>query len=178
MANQTDSHGAAEAAGMPQLEFSTFPNQIFWLAVALVIIYMILSRIALPRVASVLAERRGVITGDIAAAEDLRRKAEDAEAAYNRALADARAEAARIVAEAKAEIQADLDAAMESADAEIAAKVADSEKEIVGIRASAFGNVETIARSVAAEIVEAMDATSGEKVIRDAVSAQMGGLGG
>ena len=103
MATETDSHGAAEAAGMPQLEFSAFPNQVFWLVVALVIIYLILSRIALPRIASVLAERRNMITADIATADELRRKAEDAGAAYNRALADARAEAARIVAEAKAE---------------------------------------------------------------------------
>ena len=175
MATETDSHGAAEAAGMPQLEFSTFPNQIFWLVVALVIIYMILSRIALPRIASVLAERRGMITGDLAAAEDLKRKAEDAEAAYNRALADARAEAARIVAEAKAEIQADVDAALESADDEIAAKVAESEKVIAGIRASAFENVEAVALSVAADVVEAMGARPDEQAINGAVSAQMGG---
>ncbi len=53
-------HGAAEAsgAGMPQLDFSTFPNQIFWLLVTLVVIYFVLSRIALPRIGSVLAERQ------------------------------------------------------------------------------------------------------------------------
>jgi F-type H+-transporting ATPase subunit b len=47
----TDTYGAehgAEAAGMPQLEFSTFPNQIFWLVIALIAIYLILSRVALP----------------------------------------------------------------------------------------------------------------------------------
>jgi len=175
MATETDSHGAVEAAGMPQLEFSTFPNQIFWLVVALVIVYMILSRIALPRIASVLAERRGVITGDIAAAEEMRRKAEEAEAAYNQALADARAEAARIVAEAKAEIQADLGAAIESADAEIAAKAAESERVIEEIRANAFESVEAIALPVAADIVAAMGAKPDRRAIGGAVSARMGG---
>ena len=66
----TDAHGAAEAAGpgMPQLDFSTWGNQIFWLVLALVAIYLILSRVALPRIEAVLAERQGTITNDIAAA--------------------------------------------------------------------------------------------------------------
>ena len=92
---------------------------------ALVAIYPILSRIALPRIGAILAERQGTITNDIAAAEELKLKAEEAEAAYNQALADARAEAQKIVAEAKAEIQKDLDAATAKADAEIAAKSAE-----------------------------------------------------
>ncbi len=175
MATESGSHGAAEAAGMPQLEFSTFPNQIFWLVVALVIVYMILSRIALPRIASVLADRREVIEGDIAAAEDLKRKAEEAEATYNQALADARAEAARIVAEAKAEIQSDLDAAMARADARITAKAAESEKSIAEIRERAFESVEAIALSVAGDIVSAMGADPEERAIIGAVSAQTGG---
>ena len=65
----TEGHGlpetAAEAPGMPQLDFSTFPNQIFWLVVTLVVIYLVLSKVALPRIASVLAERQGTITNDL-----------------------------------------------------------------------------------------------------------------
>ena len=96
MATQTnDAAGqAADAApGMPQLDFSTFGNQIFWLVVTLVAIYLILDRIALPRIAEVLAERQDRITGDIAAAEDLKAQALAAEEAYNKALAEARTEA-------------------------------------------------------------------------------------
>ena len=84
---------------MPQLCFEWFPNQIFWLVLTLVVIFLVLSRIALPRIAAVLAERQGTISNDIAAAEALRNKAADAEDAYNKALADARAEAQNIVAE-------------------------------------------------------------------------------
>ncbi|MFN4098278.1 MAG: hypothetical protein ACK4GT_00740, partial [Pararhodobacter sp.] len=43
---------AAASGGMPQLDLSTFPNQIFWLAVTLVALYLILSRVALPRIGS------------------------------------------------------------------------------------------------------------------------------
>ena len=113
-----DSHGSA--IGMPQLCFDWFPNQIFWLVITLVVIFLVLSRVALPRIAAILAERQGTITNDLAAAEDLKAKAVEAEEAYNKALADARAEAQRIAAEARAEIQADLDDAIAKADAEIA----------------------------------------------------------
>jgi F-type H+-transporting ATPase subunit b len=131
----TEAHGeAGKAVGMPQLDFSTWPNQIFWLLVTLVVIYLVLSRIALPRIGAVLADRKGTITNDLAAADELKQKAVEAEKAYNDALASARSEAAKIVAAAKAEIQKDLDAATAKADAEISAKAAESEKTIASIR--------------------------------------------
>ena len=102
---------AAEKVGMPQIDFTSFPNQIFWLLITLLVIYFVLTRIALPRISSVLAERQSTITNDIAAADDLNQKAVEAEGIYNQALADARAEAGRIVAEARADIKVDLDVA-------------------------------------------------------------------
>jgi F-type H+-transporting ATPase subunit b len=160
---------------MPQLDFSTFPNQIFWLVVTLVVVYLILSRLALPRIASVLAERQGTISNDIAAAEDLKLKAEEAESAYNQALADARAEAHKIVAEAKAEIQADVNAAIARADAEIAAKAAESEKAIAEIRAGALDSVREVANATAGDIVAAMGGKADAKSIAAAISAQAKG---
>lgn len=173
----TDTHSAAEASGpgMPQLDFSTWGNQIFWLVITLVVIYLILSRVALPRIASVLAERQGTITNDIAAAEDLKAKAQDAEAAYDKALIDARAEAGRIVAETKAGIQADLDKAVATADTKIAAKAAEGEKVIAEIRAGALENVKVVAKDTAKEIVAAMGGKADAKSITAAVTARMKG---
>ena len=165
----------ATGPGMPQLDFSTFGNQIFWLLVALVVIYMILSRIALPRIGAVLAERQGTITNDIAAAESLRAKAVEAEAAYNKALADARVEANRIIAETRADIQADLDKAIAKADAEIAARAAEGEKAIAGIRATALENVTEVANDTAKEIVAAMGGAADGRTVTAAVNARMKG---
>lgn len=166
---------AATEPGMPQLDFSTWDNQIFWLVLALLATYFILSRVALPRIGGVLAERQGTITNDIAAAEDLKVKAVEAEAAYDKALIDARAEAGRIVAEAKADIQADLDVAIAKADAEIAAKSAESEKAIAEIRAGALENVKEVARDAAREIVAVMGGKADAKTINAAVTARMKG---
>jgi F-type H+-transporting ATPase subunit b len=163
------------AIGMPQLCIDWFGNQIFWLIVALVAIYFILSRVALPRIGAVLAERQGTITNDIAAAEDLKVKATEAEAAYDKALIDARAEAQQIIAAAKADIQADLDKAIAKADAEIAAKSAESEKAISEIRASAMENVEAVAKDTAEAIVAAVGGSADAKTISAAVDARMKG---
>jgi F-type H+-transporting ATPase subunit b len=176
----TETHGAAEAAhgggsSMPQLDFSTFANQIFWLVVTLVVIYLILSRVALPRIAAVLAERQGTITSDISAAEDLKAKAVEAENAYNKALADARAEAQRIAADTRAEIQAGLDEAIAKADDQISAKAAESEKAIAEIKAGALDAVKVVASDTAAEIVAALGGKADEKAIAAAVAERTKG---
>ena len=165
--------GGSESVGMPQLDFATFPNQIFWLVVALVAIYLILTRIALPRISAVLAERAGTITNDIAAAEELKAKAKEAEQAYNKALADARSEAQKIVAEARAEIQAELDVATRKADAEIAARTAESQRRIEEIRASALDNVEAVAKDTAVEIAAFLGRPADAGTVARAVEAEM-----
>jgi F-type H+-transporting ATPase subunit b len=158
---------------MPQLDFSTFPNQIFWLVVTLVVIYLILSRVALPRIGAVLAQRRGTITNDIAAAEDLSRKAAEAEEARLNDLAEARAQAAKIVDQMKAEIQAELAEALAQADEEIGAKTADSERRIGEIRASAQESVAEVARDVAKDIVTMLGGKADGRTVTAAVNARM-----
>ena len=171
----TAADAAASGPGMPQLNFDHFGNQIFWLMVTLVVIYFVLSRIALPRIAAVLAERQGAITNDLAAAEDLKAKAAEAEEAYNKALADARAEAQTIIAQTKADIKADLDDATAKADAEIAAKMAESEKKIAEIREGAMDSVKEVAKDTAKEIVSAMGGKADARSVTAAVNARMKG---
>ena len=175
MATETTDATAASAPGMPQLDFSTFPNQIFWLVLTLIAIYLILSRVALPRIGAVLAERQGTITNDIAKAEELKAQAVEAEEAYNRALAEARAESQRIAAEARAEIQAELDVAIAKADAEISAKAAESEKAIADIRAGALESVRDVAKATAGEIVSALGGSSDAASIAAAVDVRVKG---
>ena len=178
----TEPTSAAEAAakagdtpGMPQLDFSTFPNQIFWLVVTLLAIYYIVAKVALPRIAAVLAERQGTITNDLATAEELKQKAVEAEAAYEKALAEARAEAQTIAAETRARIQADLAEATKAADAEIAEKTAGSEARIAEIRDSAMVNVELVAKDTAAALVEALGGSADQAAVDAAVKARLGG---
>jgi len=173
----TAAFAAAEEGGktgMPQLDFGTYPNQIFWLVVTLLVLYFLLSRIALPRIASILSERQGAIARDLEQAEELRRKAVAAEEAYKQALADARAEANQIIAEAKAEIQKEMDAANAKAEAEIAARTAESEKRIAEIRSGMMQAVEDVARDTAVEIIDAiLPGIADPKLVADTVAAKV-----
>ena len=140
---------ATESVGMPQLDFATFGNQIFWLLVTLVVIWWVLSRIALPRIGAVLADRQATIAGDLSAAEDYKAKAKDAEAAYEKALADARTQAQKIVAE--------------------------SQSRIADIRAGALEAVEAVAKTSAADIVAAFGGKADAKTIGAAIGARLKG---
>lgn len=169
-------YGAEAATGLPQLDTSTFANQIFWLVIALFVLYWVIAKIALPRIAAVISDRQGAITGDLMAAEEFKLKAKEAEAAYDRALADARAEAGKIVAANRADIQKELDAAIAHADAEIAARAAESEKRIREIRDSAEADTREVARDVTAELVRNFGGNVDQGAVDQVVDSRMKGI--
>ena len=168
---------AAEHAsgGLPQLDFTSFPSQIFWLVVTCVVLFQLMNKVALPRIAGVLEERADAIADDLDRAEEFKRKAGEAEEAYNQALADARARAQTIAAETRAEIQKDVDAAMARADAEISARTAESEQRIREIRDSAKAAIAEVATDTAGAVIEAVlpDAMDADAV-KAAVQARLG----
>jgi F-type H+-transporting ATPase subunit b len=170
-------HGAAAAgSGMPQLDFATFPSQIFWLIVALVALYFVISRVALPKITGAIEERHDAIEDDLERAAEFKRRAQQAEQAYEAALAEAKRKAQIIGAEARAAIQKDVDAAVARADADIAARAAESEKRIGEIRDSAMASVESVAGETAEALVEKLApgaASAGD--IRSAVAARLQG---
>lgn len=169
-----DGGGHGGATGMPQLDIGIWPNLIFWLILSVVALYFILARIAVPRIRTVLAERNDAISNDLEQAALLKRRAEEAETAYNAALAAAREEAQKIAADTKAEIGKELSTLLAKADAEIAARSVESETRIREIRDSAARDVETVARDVAQDIVRAfLPAAADEGRVTAAVSARL-----
>lgn len=150
-----EGNGAAKR-GMPQLNFESYASQIFWLAVSLVVLFLILKNIALPRIASGLEERSDKIEDDLDRAAAFRNQAEAAEAAYEQALADARAKAQGIAQAARDEVQAEVDKRIATSDAEIAARAAEGEKRIAEIRESAMEAVEEVAADTAGAVLAAI----------------------
>ena len=179
MVTQTEVAGqvAVETAkvGMPQLDFSTFSNQIFWLVVTLFVIYFVLSRIALPRIGEALADRAGTITNDLAEAEELKQRALEAEELYEKALADARAEAQSINVAMRAEIQGQLDVELAKADAQISARTAEAAVALAEIRSSAMVSIKDVAKATTKEIVAVMGGKADAKTVTSAVTTRMKG---
>ena len=104
---------------MPQFEPSSFASQIFWLVVSFGLLYLLMSKIALPRIADILEVRQDRIAADLDRAEALRREAEEARAAYELALSDARSEAQKLLENAAEQAQAEAQTA-EAATAKLA----------------------------------------------------------
>jgi F-type H+-transporting ATPase subunit b len=172
----TEADGSGHSAGMPQLKFETYPSQILWLVIALVALYLLMVKIALPRISSVLEERQDAIANDLDRAAELKRKAEEAKESYEAALSSARSKAQEIAAAAKAEMQVEVDAATAKADAEIAARTAEGEVRIAEIRAASMENIREVAVETTGAVIEAISpGAADDKAIAKAVDAQMKG---
>ena len=96
-----------KSGGMPQLEFADFPPQLIWLAITFVLLLILMSKVALPRVANAIEQRETRIKGDLDRAERVKIDADTALAAYQKTMADARAKAQAELRQTQAEIAAE-----------------------------------------------------------------------
>jgi F-type H+-transporting ATPase subunit b len=143
-------HGGA----FPPFESSTFASQLVSLVIAFVALYLIVSRIALPRVGGVIDARQNAIEGDLAAAQKLRDESDAALKAYESDLASARSRAQAIGAETREKLNAAAEVERKALENQLAAKLAQAEKTIAATRETAMSNVRGIAADAAAAIVQ------------------------
>lgn len=139
---------------MPHFDATSFASQLFWLAVTFVTLYVLMSKIALPRISDILEERQRRISDDLDMAERLRSETEAAIGAYEKSLADARASAQAEIGRALAANAAEAKARHAEMDAILAAKITESEERIHAARRDALAEVNGIAAEVAAAILE------------------------
>lgn len=160
MAAETETnYGAAEQAasgGLPQLDTSTWLNQMFWLAIVFAVLYFILAVFILPRLREGISDREDRISDDLDQASNMQREAEEAEKAYNRSLADARAKAMNVAETTKQSVDAEIATEIEAADASMARQAEVAEANIRKIKTQALANIETIAGETAAEVVSTL----------------------
>lgn len=138
---------------MPHFDVTSFPSQLFWLAATFIALYVLMAKVALPRIGDILAERQRRISDDLDMAERLKSETEAAIATYEKALAEARASAQAEIARALEANAADAAARHAEMDTILAAKIAESEKRIHAARRQALAEVNGIAADVAAAIV-------------------------
>src|SRR5258705_9620943 len=95
---------------MPQLDLTTWPPQLFWLAVTFLALYFVISRVVIPRTGGVIALRKSTIDSDLAKAKNLKDETENAVRSYETALAEARAKAHAIAQDNRNKLNALIDA--------------------------------------------------------------------
>jgi F-type H+-transporting ATPase subunit b len=164
-----------EEGGLPQLNTETYASQVFWLLIAFAVLYLLMARVFLPRLGSVIEERRQRIADDFDKAAEFKRQAEDAEATYKQALADAQARAARIAQETRDQIDAEIREMQAETDTKLEAEIAAAEERIAATSAKAAMTVREAARETTRAVVMALiDETPSDEAIDAALASAEG----
>lgn len=178
-AKGTTAHTEADGghkAPFPPFQKDTFASQLVSLLVAFVALYLIVSRIALPRVGSLLDERQNKIEGDLAAAQNLRDESDAALKAYESELASARSRAQAIGAETREKLNAASEAERKTLEERLSVKLAEAEKTIAATRDAAMSKVRSIASDAAIAIVQRLTGVAPDRrSVNKAVDATLKG---
>jgi F-type H+-transporting ATPase subunit b len=158
----TTEHAPAgeHGGGFPPFQKDTYASQIVWLVITFVALYLLLSRIAVPRIGGIIEARTKRVEGDFAEAQRSKDESEAALAAYEKALADARGRAQTIGAEIRDKLNAEADERRKALEAKLNAQLGEAEKQIAATKSAAMTNVRGIAVDAASAIVERLIGTA------------------
>jgi F-type H+-transporting ATPase subunit b len=145
---------------MPQMDFSTYPTQLFWLAVTFFILYALMKWLALPRVGVAIKARQSRLDGDLARAAELRSQAESVLAAYEEALSSARAEAQARLRQTSERMAAEAAERQRELAAALAQQIAMAERRIAAGKDQALADIRVIAGDVGRAMVEKLTGTT------------------
>lgn len=138
----------------PPFDPSTFANQLIWLALSFIVLYLVASRVALPKIGGIIDARRKRIEGDLAEADKLRRETDQAVATYEATLAAARSSAQKVAEDTRLSVRNDIDARRKAAEEKLASHMTDAERSIQQTKTAALANVDAIAAEAAQALVE------------------------
>ena len=156
--------GEAAKAGLPQLDATLFPAQIFWLVISFALLYVLMAYVAIPGVRRTQGKRHDTLSSDLAAAQAANEGAKEMMAQYEKALADARAKAQATVgdmAAAAAKVAAERQAVQQR---ELSARLTEAEGKITAARVEAIRNIEAASHDLANVIVEKVSGMKNIKV--------------
>ena len=139
----------AAGAGLPQLDISTWPSQLFWLVVIFTAGYILIAKFATPRISSVLEERRAKLDDDLGKARSASEDAARIRAEYEADLDAARTAAAETAKQAAAEAAKQAEASDAKIAKKLAEKVAKAEAKLATARSEAMANLNTVAAEAA-----------------------------
>jgi F-type H+-transporting ATPase subunit b len=144
----------------PPFQGETFASQLVWLTLSFVILYVLMAKVALPRVGAIMDDRRARMAADLAQAERLKAESDAALAAYEKALADARGRAQALANTTREKQAAEAEDMRKALEAKLNARLVEAEKTITATKQAAMANVQGIATEAAAAIVQRLIGTT------------------
>ncbi|NNL90396.1 MAG: F0F1 ATP synthase subunit B' [Marinicaulis sp.] len=162
----------ADSAGLPQLDPTWWPSQLFWLALTFGGLYALMAGRFLPAIGGAIEERRDRIADDLDSASELKTQASEAEEAYNTSLADAKAKAQSIAADTRAEVDAEIAKMQAETDEALEKQVVAAEARIGEMKSEAQTKVRAAAVETARAVVETLiDETPTDETLSGAVAS-------
>jgi len=149
MASNSDN----SAVGMPQLDFSTFPNQIFWLVVFCVVLFAIVKFFIIPRMEDIFANRRKIIDGNIAKAEEIRLRVSEIEKQIEEELQKAKSQCDEIMNTSGNNIKEQMALALEDSKIATTQLISEAEGRLKELRDGSEAAIEKISEELASEII-------------------------
>jgi F-type H+-transporting ATPase subunit b len=155
-------------AGFPPFNTATYPSQIFWLTVTFVALLIVMWRVAVPKIAGVIGERKGRIQTELAKAEESRKAAEHAAAAYQAPILEARERARAASEAARSEMARETEKANASANEDVQRKTTEAQERIMAMQKEARAHISAAAEDAVVEIVARL---TGDRISRDEAAA-------
>lgn len=156
----TGAPGGTAPPPFPPFQQEYFAAQLLWFALAFAALYLLMAKVALPRVATILEDRRARIAADLAEAQRMQAASVAAAEAHEKALADARAKSQAIASGARDKMMAESETNRKALEAKLNAQLAEAEATIAGTKAQAMTNVREVAIDTASAIVERLIGTA------------------
>ena len=143
-----------DAVGMPQLDFSTFPNQIFWLVVFCIVLFAIVKFFIIPRMEDIFANRRKIIDGNIAKAEEIRLRVGEIEKQIEEELKKTKSQCDEIMNTSGNNIKEQMTLALEDSKIATSQLINEAEGRLKELRDSSETAIEKISEELATEIIK------------------------
>lgn len=129
---------------MPQLDPTTFAPQLFWLMVTFALLYLVMWKIAIPRISDVLQDRQKRIDSDLEKAEQLRKEAESVREAYEKLVTDGSNKAQESIRAAREKVAEEAAAQHASLTEKLAAQTSKAETRIGDAKDQALANIRAV----------------------------------
>ena len=143
-----------DTVGMPQLDFSTFPNQIFWLVVFCIVLFAIVKFFIIPRMEDIFANRRKIIDGNIAKAEEIRLRVGEIEKQIEEELKKTKLQCDEIMTTSGNNIKEQMTLALEDSRIATSQLINEAEGRLKELRDGSDTAIEKISEELATEIIK------------------------
>lgn len=157
-----------KSGGFPPFNTSTYPSQIFWLTVTFVALLIVMWRVAVPKIGGVIAERKGRIQTELAKAEESRKQAEHAAAAYQAPILEARERARAASEQTRTQMAKEFERAKQTADVEVHRKTTEAQERIAAMQKQARAHIAAAAEDAVVDIVARL---TGDRISREEAAA-------